>query len=158
MFNDVDALFIGICLEGFFYGKISVLCVVSLLEVQLFLQDSIPEYSPFIYNAHQKSPGRQPSFSMHSVFSTFCLLLQLSVMQQTSYFIWKILSANQVRIYIFSCTVAFRDTIAPTSNWLTISNNSLFDWPNYSNRSLWLHRPMYNSKYKPLYLSIVLFT
>ena len=36
MFTEADASFIAICLEGFFYGKISILTCTLAKEVQLF--------------------------------------------------------------------------------------------------------------------------
>jgi hypothetical protein len=42
---DVDGMFIGICLEGFLYGKISVLCVPLSNEVQLLFPGLLELYS-----------------------------------------------------------------------------------------------------------------
>ena len=56
-----------------------------------------------------------------------------------------------------SCAVAYQYSIASISNRLTANNFSPLSCPNHSIRLLRLHRPMYPSMHKPLYLSSVLF-
>ena len=54
---------IYICVEWFLYGTIFVLCalICNLAEEVHYslIKDSIPEYSPYIYNAQRKTPDRQ---------------------------------------------------------------------------------------------------
>jgi hypothetical protein len=104
MFTLGDAFVIGICLEGFFYGKISVLCA---LTCTLARSPIIPRSRTLFRNIRHlftipiKRAGRQPSFSMLSVFSMFYLLLLLSVIQQPSRLIWilPVKVTNQVRFF-----------------------------------------------------------
>jgi hypothetical protein len=74
MFTDADALFIGICIEGFFYGKISVLCALPLLEVQIFLGSGV--YSG-IFAIYLQCPSKE-SRAATIVFYALCLLYILS--------------------------------------------------------------------------------
>ena len=134
-----------------------VLWLVPLLDVQLFPGSGL--YSG-IFAIYLQCPSKE-SRTATIIFNTLCLLYVLStaaVVCDAAAFIVGLHLDVSSKIFFFSCAVAFRDTIASTSNWLTASVYSLFHCPSYSNRSWWLHRPMYHSKYKPLYLSIVLFT
>ena len=80
MFTEFNAVFIGLCLEGFFYGKISILCALTCTVANYSpIQDSIPEYSVCIFNTHRTSPRWHLSFSTLSVFSTSYLLRTLSL-------------------------------------------------------------------------------
>ena len=79
MFALDDAFYIGLCLEWFFYGKISILwaltCTVTLAkEVQLFLGLGIYSGILVIYLQCQKKDSRTATI----VFYALCLLYVLS--------------------------------------------------------------------------------
>ena len=108
MITGKESAFIGICLEGFFFGKISFLCfflTCTLTKHLLPGQDSIQEYSCCIYNAHRTIPGRQQSpFSMLFFFSTFYLLLPLSVIHYLSYLEYVTILSVKISFFYRLCS------------------------------------------------------
>jgi hypothetical protein len=76
MFLDIDGTYIGLCLEGFLYGKISVLCVPLSNEVQLLFPGLLGLYSGIfaIYLKCQLNKSRKSTI----VFYALCLLYILS--------------------------------------------------------------------------------
>jgi hypothetical protein len=85
MFTNGDALFIGICLEGFFYGKISVLCA---LTCTLARSPGSGVYSG-IFTIYLQYPSKE-SRTATIVFYALCLLYVLStatVVLDAAYFI-----------------------------------------------------------------------
>jgi hypothetical protein len=83
MFTTADLLFIGICLEGFFFGKISVLCALTCTlakEVQSFLGLGI--YSG-IFALYLQCPLKESRPAI-IVFYVLCLLYVLSMAEVAS--------------------------------------------------------------------------
>ena len=73
MISEEEAIFIGVCLEGFFYGKMSILCALSCTiakEVQLFPGPGV--YSGIFAMYLQCSSNKA------IVFYALCLLYVLS--------------------------------------------------------------------------------
>ena len=90
MFSPGDLSVIAMYVEGFLFGNMcfNLDPCYNLLKKFYYslVEEFIPEYSPYICNAHQTSLERQTSFSMLSAFSTFSVLLRLSVIYYKSGF------------------------------------------------------------------------
>ena len=97
------------------------------------------------------------------LFHALCLLYALSTVTAVCDLVGIVLQVSnnpickKISIFFISCAVAYQYTIASTSSWLTANTLSPLYCPNHSNWWLWLHRPMYSSTHKPMYLSSVLF-
>ena len=74
-----ESVFIGLYLEGFFYGEIIFCWTIAKQSNITAIQDSILVYSPSIYNAKHRKIRRKVSFSMLSVLCMFYLLLPSSL-------------------------------------------------------------------------------
>ena len=87
MLSAFDSAIIGICLEGFFYGKISVLCALTYTlakEVQLF--PGLGLYSGLfaMYLRLQRRGRKDKSRTAIILFYVVCLLYVLSIATITS--------------------------------------------------------------------------
>ena len=147
-FNELEVLFIAICLEGFFYDKISVLCALACTlakEVQLF--PGLGLYSGIF--AMYLQCASKDSRTAIIVFYILCLLYVLSTATVVSDLLALILEVSNnfvcKKFFFISCAVAYQHR--------RHHHLSPCDCPNHSKRLLWLRRPMYHSTHKPLYLS-----
>ena len=146
-----EAPFIGICLEGFLYGKLCALTCTLVKEVQLFL--GLGLYSGiFAIYLLLVCPSKKSRTTIIQFYGV-CLLYILSTTTFVSDLVALILYVSNNSIcknsfFFISCADASRDTIATTSNWLTINVISHIYGPSHSKRLLWLPCPMYSSKYK----------
>ena len=160
MISNSQASFLGTCLEGFFYGRIFILCALTCtLAKELFTGLGI--YSGIFVMYLQRPQNKSRTATI--LFYTLCLLYAMSTAAVVGDLVATILEVSTDSIcknifFYISCTVAFHYTIATTSNRLTVIANSPYVCPSHNKWLLRLSCPVYLSTHKALYLSSVLFT
>ena len=137
MFTDVDAI-IAICLEGFFYGKISVCALACILaeKVPLFLS-GVGLYSG-IFVMYLQCASKNSRMAI-IIFYVLCLLYVLSTATFVSDLIAIILEVSynsicqNIFLFFYRCEGAFQNTIGSYSNRLRARD--IYD-PDYSKQLL----------------------
>ena len=152
-----EASLIGLCLEGFLYGKMFILyALICGKEVQLFL-GLLGLYSG-IFAIYLQSLSNKSRTAI--IFYSLCLLYVLSgatVVCDVLGFIFQVSNSFVKNIFfLINCApaVPYDISIASSSNWLGARDISPFYDPICSKRLLRLPRPMYHSTHRPMYLII----
>jgi hypothetical protein len=93
MFTEADASFIAICLEGFFYGKISVLCALTCpLAKEVQLLPGLGLYFGIFAMYLQRPPNESRTATI--LLYALCLLYVLSTINFVVDFVFLILSVS----------------------------------------------------------------
>ena len=116
-----EAFFISVCLEGFLYGKISVLCALTCtvtLSQEVQLSPGLGLYSG-IFAMYLQCPSKRSRTAI-ILFYAVCLLYVLSTAAFVSDLVAFILEVSNNSIckntfFCISCADAIPDTIASTS-------------------------------------------
>ena len=135
-----EAIFIALCLEGFFCGMISVLCALTCTlakEVQLF--PGLGFYSGIFVMYLQCSSNKSRTSII--LFYALGLLYVLSIVTIVCDLIYIILDVSnnpicKIIIFFISCAVAYQYIIASTSNGITANVLSHLYCPNHNKRFL----------------------
>ena len=159
MILGLELTLIGIFVECFLYGKISVLCF-NLYPCQ-WSPITIPRSRTLFRDIRHvsKMPIGQVQEGNHR------FLCSLSSPHSIHWYRCQWFSnchnsnskldtnPSKLRSYLLKCHFL----ISCAATWYSSCNKSHYNFPNLSKRSLWLHRSMYYGTLKPLYLSELLF-
>ena len=144
----------SMCLEGFLFGKLSVLHALTLplplvvKEVQLFL--GLGVYSGIFALYWQCPSNESRTRTPNAIFYILCLLYvscAATVICDLIVYTFSV-SNNSICnniIFIISCAVSYQCTIASTQKWLTLNIKSHCSCSNRSKCLLWLHLPIPHS-------------
>ena len=127
MFTFAESGFIGMCLEWFLYGNISVLFDITCTlakEVQLF--PGLGLYSGIFAIYLQCLLSKESRTGNMITFCILCILYVLSTATVVSDLLNTLLQVSNNSIckniiFFTSYADAYKFTIAPTSNWLTVN-------------------------------------
>ena len=157
--SGLELTLIGICLEWFLYGKISVLCFnfypcqwspITIPRSRTLFRD-IRHVSKMPIGQVQEGNHRFLC-SLSSPHSIHCYRCQWFSSYHNS--ISTLDNHSKLRFYLLKCHFL----ISCAVSWLEFyCNNSPCNFPNVSKWSLWLHRSMHYGTLKPLCLSELLF-
>jgi hypothetical protein len=97
MFTDSDAVFIALCLEGFFYGEISVLCALTCtLAKEVQLLPGLGLYSGIFAMYLQCPQNKSGDKTTSIIFYALCLLYVSSTVTLVLEISFKIVPAVEV--------------------------------------------------------------